>query len=244
MTSAPRLRLGITLWLIAMAGVVVLTLTTLPQWLARMPMAPPMPLALTASLVQGGLLAALAVWTGLSLSAPLGLGAPCLQALVLGGDALTPLRRQLMPALVAGVATGLFLSAMTRTAPAALLAAGATVDIPLSAKLLYGGATEEILMRWGLMTFLLWLPWRFLQQREGKPHAGFVAAAVIGAALLFGLLHLPAIAALEVPLTWQVITYIVAGNAAPGIVLGFLYRLRGIEAAMLAHALAHLVAHP
>ena len=36
--------------------------------------------------------------------------------------------------------------------------------MPLVVKLLYGGITEELMVRWGVMTLLLWLGWRLLQR--------------------------------------------------------------------------------
>lgn len=35
--------------------------------------------------------------------------------------------------------------------------------------LLYGGITEELLLRWGMMSLLAWLGWRVFQRGEGTP---------------------------------------------------------------------------
>lgn len=129
-----------------------------------------MPLALTVSLIPSAVYVAIAVWAGAALSAPLGLAVPTLEALVNRGDALAPLRRQLVPAAIAELLCGLLLIALAQIAPSALQSAAQTLAIPLIAKLLYGGIIEEVLLRWGLMTAVLWQPWHFMQRRQGAPN--------------------------------------------------------------------------
>lgn len=242
MFENPRLRLGATLWLAAMAGAVVLSLTVIPQLLAKAPQTVPLGVALAASVVQTAVLLALAVWAGVALSRPLGLGAPAIEAALSGANAWPPLKRQLIPAAIVGIFVGGGLVLMTRMAPAELLALGQSVEIPVAAKLLYGGVTEEMLMRWGLMTALIWLPWRFIQKRAGLPRTSYVVGAIVVAALLFGVLHLPAAAAMGASLTPTVIFYVIAGNTVPGVLFGILYWRYGLEAAILAHGLGHVIA--
>nr|WP_272917381.1 CPBP family glutamic-type intramembrane protease [Alteraurantiacibacter buctensis] len=114
-------------------------------------------------------------------------------------------------------------------------------DVPLVSRVLYGGLTEEVLLRWGVMGGLAWLLLRF-----GRPlglmgeRALWVANA--WAALLFGLGHLPTLyGLLPDPSTWLVML-VVGANALIGMVFGWLFIRRGLEAAMIAHALAHVIA--
>jgi membrane protease YdiL (CAAX protease family) len=97
-------------------------------------------------------------------------------------------------------------------------------------------------MRWGAMTVLVWLPWRFIQKRLGPPRPAYVLGAVFLAALLFGAAHLPAAAAMGAGLTAPVLAYIILGNTVAGVLFGTLYWRSGLEAAILAHAFAHVVA--
>lgn len=113
----------------------------------------------------------------------------------------------------------------------------------MAARLLYGGITEELLLRWGLMSALLWLFWRLLQHGSGRPSMLSVALAVVAAALLFGLGHLPAAQALTGGLTLPIVAYVVGANAVFGVLAGWLFWRFGLEAAMLAHATAHLLLH-
>ena len=239
MLKNPRLHLGASLWAAGMAGVVALTMTVIPQLLAKSAQQIPASVAIVASLLQSGVLLALAVWAGVVLSKPLGLGAPVFEAALSRTGAMQALRRQLLPAAVAGLLVAGLLVYLLSAAPAELQALGSQFQIPLAPKLLYGGVTEEILMRWGLMSALIWLPWRFLQHRNGAPRVAYVVGGVVIAALLFGLGHLPAVVAMGGELSAPVVVYIVAGNTLPGIVFGVLYWRWGLEAAILAHALAH-----
>ena len=154
MTQDSRLHQGVVLWIAGMLGVVVLTLTVVPQLLAQAHSPLPQGVLLAASLAQSGVLLALAVWMGIALSAPLGLHAPVAAAAVSGSGVWEALKPQLLPGLLAGLASGAVLMAALHFAPPEILAASAKLRISVSARLLYGGITEEILMRWGLMTLL------------------------------------------------------------------------------------------
>lgn len=241
MLRNPQVQLGAVLWIAGMAGVVALSTTVLPQLLAHAPQPVPAGVAIAASLLQSAVLLALAVWAGVALSRPLGLGAPVIEAALAGSGAAEALKRQMLPAALGGLAVAGLLLYLTRAAPVDLQALGTRFHIPLAPKLLYGGITEELLMRWGLMSVLIWLPWRVLQRRNGPPRTAHIVGGVVAAAVLFGLGHLPAVVAMGVELSPPVVAYIVVGNTLPGIVFGVLYWRRGIEAAILAHALAHAV---
>ena len=92
-------------------------------------------------------------------------------------------------------------------------------------------AIEETLVRWGLMTALIGLG-----RRAGMREAFWPANAL--AALVFGALHLPAVALLRIPLTGGVLAYVLLGNALAGVVFGWMFRRRGLEGAMVAHGAA------
>nr|WP_293157149.1 CPBP family intramembrane glutamic endopeptidase [Okeania sp. SIO2C9] len=57
--------------------------------------------------------------------------------------------------------------------------------------ILFGGITEELLMRWGLMTFLVWIGWKIFQRGKGKPQGRYFVMAILLSSLLFGVGHLP-----------------------------------------------------
>ena len=114
--------------------------------------------------------------------------------------------------------------------------------MPLAVRLLYGGITEELLMRWGLMTFLVWLLWRVIARRSVAPGRTLIWTAIAASAILFGLGHLPMVMASLGPLPLGLAAYVVTANATFGVVAGLLFWRWGLEAAMLAHVTAHLFA--
>ena len=237
----PKLRLGVTLWFAAMIGVLIVTFTVIPQLHARAGARVPLWIAIVASTVQSALMVALAVWAGVALSKKLGLSAPAIETALSGGDVWAALKPQLLAAVIVGCIVGVLLIVLTKIAPADIAKIGQAFDIPLAAKLLYGGVTEEVIMRWGLISALVWLPWRVIQRRDGLPRDKYVVAAIVCAGLLFGAGHLPAVVAMGVPLTAPVVAYIIFGNAVPGMLFGALFWRKGLEAAIIAHALAHAI---
>ena len=105
--------------------------------------------------------------------------------------------------------------------------------------MLYGGITEELLLRWGFMSFLVWLGWLILRRFSSRPPAGVVWVAIAISAILFGIGHLPALAAM-VPLTTIIVLRTVLLNAIGGVIFGWLYWRYSLEAAVVAHAFTHV----
>jgi membrane protease YdiL (CAAX protease family) len=103
----------------------------------------------------------------------------------------------------------------------------------------YGGILEELLLRWGFMSLLVWIGWRVVQRGQGTPRPWLVWTAIVLAALLFGIGHLPALAALVEP-TPLLIVRTVLLNALGGVIFGWLFWRRSLEVAMVAHAAFHV----
>jgi membrane protease YdiL (CAAX protease family) len=241
--AIPKLRFGLVLWAAGMVGSAAITAIVLPRLLGQMQVPLPAPLwVLTlAGLAQSALLLALAVWAGVRLTPSVGLGAPALEAVVAGRPIGPALRSQVFPGLIAGVLGGILLFAAFRYAPAAVADLQDRFAIPIVARVFYGGITEELLLRWGLMTALVWLAWRFLQQRRGPVRAGFVWLAIAVSALIFAAGHLPAASFLLGTMDVAVVAFVIGVNTAFGLLFGYLFWRYGLESAMIAHALAHAV---
>jgi hypothetical protein len=106
----------------------------------------------------------------------------------------------------------------------------------------YGGIAEEIQLRLFIMSFFVWLGRFFSKTTEGKPTNAVFWIANVLAAVLFGLGHLPVTAVL-VPLTPLVIARAIVLNGLLGVIFGWLYWKRGLEAAMISHFSADIVLH-
>jgi len=228
-------------------------LAVLPYALALYPLelppgSPPLPVLLVLSVAQSLVLVAVAVGLGLWLGPKVGLGAPLLEAW-LGGDPDAPrqFRGQIVPSalLGAGAAAVVLLLELALFAPAlprdlSLARADATTLWQGFLASFYGGITEEILLRLGVMTVFVWVA--AAVARQHPPGAGIMWGANLLAALLFGLGHLPATSAI-VALTPLVIVRAIVLNGIAGVVFGWQYWRRGILAAMVAHFTADLVLH-
>jgi len=242
-----RIRFGFTMWLIGMVGVVTLLLI-LPPMLRNQPISFPIWAVCLIQLVQSGIILALSVWIGVTFAHKVNLYAPCIEAFVVKKSCLKKLRPQLNSACLAGLIVGIFLIGMSFVTPQELSVTTTDINInplyKLLTGILYGGITEEILLRWGVMTFILWLLWRFIQHKKNTPSSKLVWVAIIASSLLFSLAHLPAAHVMTGQLTLSIFFYVMAGNTVAGMMFGFLYQRFGLESAMIAHALAHLVADP
>jgi hypothetical protein len=246
METLTRRKLGFLLWSAGMVGVISL-LPVLPSLVSNLSDGnlPPIWLLLVGTTLQTGLMLAVAVLIGLFLAPQVGLGAPVARAVVKRESVMAALRPQIRPGIVGGVIGGAGISVVAwlflPLLPEEFIAAGRELSLPLPARMLYGGISEEILMRWGFMTLLVWLPYRFLKKRQGDPPAGYFVAAIALSAVVFGLGHLPVARVLSPVVTVPLVIYIVTANALFGFVAGFLYWRRGLESAMIAHMVAHII---
>lgn len=241
------LRFELILWAAGMLGVAAMVFLVAPNLLAKRPAKLPLPVVLLLSLVQSGLFVGLAVWAGAALAPLVGLSAPVFLALAENGSVLAALQPQLIPGAVGGLLGAAVVVAAQTVAPVALRTYFESLTPSLPQRMLvgalYGGITEEILMRWGLMTFVVWLPWKFLQHQQGLPSDLMVYAAIAVSAIIFAAGHLPAVASVG-KLTPDVVVFVLVANSVFGIVAGYLFWRFGLEAAIIAHAIAHLLAHP
>jgi len=242
----PRLRLGLLLWSAAMVGAIAVTAGVLPQLstMTSVPLPGPLWLIGLAGVAQSGLLIALTVWAGVALASSVGLRAPAFEAAVTRQPAMRVLKPQILPGFIVGVLGGLWLFASFRLfLPTAITTVVTQFNPPLYARVIYGGITEEVLLRWGLMTAFTWLAWRFLQGKRGPVNPSLVWLAIFLSALLFGAGHLPVAHFLVGSLNAQVVLFVVGVNASFGVLFGWLYWHRGLESAMIAHAVTHLVSY-
>lgn len=242
-TPIPRLRLSILLWSAGTLGAVAVTVGLLPRLSATMPLPGPLWLMMLAGVFQSALLVALAVWGGTALAPAVGLHAPAFEAAATHSAIIPALKPQLLPGFIAGVLGGLLLFASLRLSPAAIAAVQGQFNPPLYARVLYGGITEEVLLRWGLMTAFTWLAWRFFQGKRGAVRPGLTWLALAVSALLFAVGHLPAAAYFIGALTGPVVFFVIGLNTTFGLLFGWLFWRRGLESAMVAHAVTHLVTY-
>jgi membrane protease YdiL (CAAX protease family) len=209
--------------------------------------APELPFAVIVllALVQNGILLAVVIVFGMRLSHRVGLRMPLVDAWA-AGEPAPDVKAIVLPGLVLGGAAGVALVTVEvlfflQHLPASMLRA---FHVPLWKRLLggvvYGGITEELLMRLFLMSLFAWLLGKWWKASVGTPAPGAFWAAIVLVALVFGLGHLPATSLLA-PLTPMIVARALVLNGIAGIAFGYLYWRYGLEAAMAGHMSTHLV---
>ena len=217
----------------------------------------PMPvwLLLTLQVLQNAVMFAVVILIGLLAANRVGLGLPILEARLQGESVGEKVKAILLPSILLGVIGSILVIALDSLVFMPMLmtelgdkAASLNQEAlqPAAWKGLlasfYGGIDEEVLLRLGLMSVLVWFG-RFISKTEdGRPTLAVLWIANILAAVLFGLGHLPATAALF-PITPLVVMRAIVLNGFVGIVAGYLYYKHGLEAAMLSHFSADIVLH-
>ncbi len=142
--------------------------------------------------------------------------------------------------IIGGIVSGILLSLIGLISmsflPQEFIELGENLKPSLAVRFLYGGITEEILMRFGLMTLIVWIA-AYIFKNGSRPYwIGIILAAII-----FGLGHFPiAFQAIESP-SIPLLLYILIGNSIGGIIFGWLYWKKGLESAMIAHIFAHII---
>ena len=200
------------------------------------------------SVVQSAILIAIAAGFGLLAANAVGLHTPYIDSL-LSGQAITPSQASILPVcVILGVLVGALIMGLEKVIfvprlPEAL--AKADTRIAAWKGLLasfYGGIVEEILIRLLLMSVFAWLISRVWHTAAGLPTDGGYWLAIVLAALLFGLGHLPATKAIT-PLTRIVVVRALILNGIGGLIFGWLFWQYGLATAMIAHFTADLIIH-
>jgi membrane protease YdiL (CAAX protease family) len=196
------------------------------------------------SVIQSSVLLLLMVALGCVFAKRVSLATPIIDRLCGVSTHLPKLTDILLPAIFGGVVGGIclvvFFYLLADFLPIDYLQASEHFNPPRYTKLLYGGITEEILVRWGLMSFFSWCCYKVCQTNTSKVNLYNYVFAILLSALLFGVGHLPvALMLTETPNIYFYL-YIIVGNALFGCIAGWLFYKRGLECAMLAHMVAHL----
>ena len=233
-----------------LAGLVgVLAVVPYQFALTGWPAAELLPVVLAATLVQNGVLIGLSVLLGLVLGAAIGFRvyAP---AVIPGATFASKYGKAIVVGLGFGVvvilADVLVFAPLVRDAVlgGAVLPAqpsrGEAAWLGLLASL-YGGVTEELFLRFGLMSALAWVGWRLAGRPAELPQ--WVAwGAILVAALLFAVGHLGATAAVF-ELTPAVLVRMIVLNGLGGVAFGWLYWRYDLVSAMVAHFAGDVVIH-
>jgi len=205
----------------------------------------PLPIAVAFQIVQGAVVSGVAILLGLLMARGLGLGLPFVQDWRNHRLDHTRFARMARLSIGLGALAGAVIFVLDRFAFAILVEPITVLQgtPPLWQRFLvsfYGGINEEVFLRLFLMTLLVWL-WSKITRRQ-TPATVVMWVAILIVSIVFGLGHLP-MTARFVPLTSVVVVRALVLNGIAGVLFGWLYWRRGLEAAMIAHFSTDIVLH-
>jgi hypothetical protein len=190
-------------------------------------------------MLQGVITLSLAIIFGLTTARRTGLGGALVFDLT---SVLDELRLVAPVSLLLGWSAGLAVSLLDffilfPRVPALREGARRVMQLPFWQKLgaaLYGGISEELIMRLGLFSICAWGVQRLMGIEGRALSIETLWLLNFAVAILFGVAHLPATATLA-PLTWMVVTRALTFNGILSLLFGYLYFRHGLLAAMMAH---------
>jgi len=194
-----------------------------------------------AQLVQSLILFSVVIFFGLFFTKKINFQLPLIEAFLEKGGYKKILKNILGKSILMGAAAAIIIYVLD----ALFTFFGASISThqnyaPVWQKLLaalYGGTTEEILMRLFLMSFFIWLSMKMF--KHNQPTKTGIIISIFLAAIIFGLGHLPITASLTT-LTPLIIARAVVLNGVGGIIFGWLFWKKGLESAMIAHFTADI----
>lgn len=209
----------------------------------------PLPVVVIQALFFNGFIVGAAVFVGLALKGRVGLSVfdprrPIRSTTGIVSNYGLPVTFGVIAAGVLVVLDALVFGPRIESTEVATLVAG-TESTPVWTGLLaslYGGITEEILLRLGFMTLVVWIIAKLSQTDGNPPTETGVWGAIVLTSVVFGLGHLPT-TAVAADLTPPIVVRAIVLNGIPGLVFGYCYWQRDLTAAMAAHFSADLVLH-
>jgi membrane protease YdiL (CAAX protease family) len=204
------------------------------------------PILFIAAVIQAAVTFSIATFFGLLLAKRVGFGLPIIEGLLNGEKKTEYLRSILGLSVGLGVLAGVLIilfSLPFGNLSVDFLNAEMTVSVWKSfLASFYGGIAEEVLLRLFLMSLLVWIIFKFKKTPEGKPTNGGIWLAIIISSVIFGLGHLP-ITSTMTAITPAIVARAIVLNGIGGVIFGWLYWKKGLEAAMISHFSADIVIH-
>ncbi len=143
----------------------------------------------------------------------------------------------LLMGVLSGVLLLLIQLAYNPFLPNEFIELGEKIKPSIAARFLYGGLTEEILLRFGLMTFIVWLASKVFKSLS--PQVYWIG--IIISSILFALGHFPIVfQSIDNP-SITLMSFILIGNSVSGVLFGWLYWKKGLESAFIGHIITHVV---
>jgi membrane protease YdiL (CAAX protease family) len=239
-------KLFFILWVLCLLGVLLIIPYQLSLLGGLDNLQIPLYMLVISTLANNSILFAIVIFLGLLISPKVGLGLPLLEGWLKKEKVKDGLKSILPLSVGLGILAGALIIAFDIIFSHIGLSIPATLVTPPAWQGLlssfYGGINEEVLMRLFFMSLLVYLTFRIKKTDDGQPTRWGVWFSILLAALIFGAGHLPTLLAMG-PLTPLMIIRTLILNSLGGIVFGWLYWKKGLEASMISHFTADLVLH-
>lgn len=237
-----KLKLGLSLFIIGLLGILTLLTVAIPldslpkqilektsfetlKWLV---------------LVNPTVLLLIAVVVGMLVYDKVGLSVPTISSILKIEQPKIKFIEQIKFGILIGLLTGILLTVIDlffkSFLPRELIDLGNKIQITTIARFGYGGLTEELLMRFGFMSLVVWIVFKITKNLRNSTYwTGIVLASIFFAVghfpVVFNAMNNPSIA---------VLTYVLIGNSVGGLFFGWLYWKKGLESAFVGHIFAHV----
>lgn len=239
---SPKLKLGLALFLLGFAGVlsmltVIIPMDNLPKevldkispetlrWLV---------------LLNPSVLLLISIIIGTLLYDKVGLKVPTLSSVLKIEESEIKFTEQIKYGIGLGLLAGILITLVAgifqSSLPQEFIELGKKIKVTPLARFLYGGLTEELLMRYGFMTLMVWVVFKITKKLNPSTYW----TGILLAGLLFALGHFPVVFQAVSEPSLSLLIYVLIGNSLAGIFFGYLYWKKGLEAAFIAHIFAHV----
>lgn len=237
-----KFKLGLVLFFLGFLGVLTMLTVTLPikdlpeQFVQFSPIIIKLLL-----LINPTVMLIIAVLVGTILYDKVNLTVPTISSLLkIGSSQTTTFQQQLKYGVSLGLFAGILITVVTSVfemiIPQEFELLNNKMEPTLLVRFGYGGITEELLLRFGFMTLVVWITSKLTK----KLNSPIYWIGIVTSTILFAIGHFPVVYASVTHPSLLLLTYILIGNSIAGLVCGWLYWKKGLEAAFVAHIFAHV----
>lgn len=237
-----KLKLGLTLFVLGLLGVFTMLTVTIP--LDNLPnevveKISPQTLKYLV-LINPAILLLIAVIIGTLLYDKVGFSVPTISSILKIEQPKIKFIEQIKYGIILGLISGILITLISiifkSSLPQEFIDLGNKIKITVIARFIYGGFTEELLMRFGFMTLVVWIVSKVTNNLVNSTYW----IGIILASILFGLGHFPVVFNTVPNPSITLLTYVLIGNSIAGLFFGWLYWRKGLEAAFIGHIFAHV----
>ncbi len=237
-----KLKLGITLFILGLLGVLTMLTVTIPlESLPKEVLAKISPETLKyLVLINPTVMLLIAVVVGTLLYDKVCFSVPTISSILKIEEPKIKFLDQIKSGVILGLLTGVLTTMVglifKSSIPQEFIEIGNKIKITTIARFGYGGITEELLMRFGFMTLIVWILFKITKKLGNTTYwTGIVLASI-----LFAVGHFPVVFNAVPHPTISLLTYVLIGNSIAGLFFGWLYWKKGLEAAFVGHMFAHV----